>query len=158
MLPLYMTRREVDIPEGGRAPDAREVGPHVLQHNVNPDAGLGRDKVTVTLVAFMRQLRVNLLSFLDFFLSCVFVFSIFSVEVFIMDHAVVFVLLIIFKVLVTISTTQAANQGLIIVMITLYMLKNVFNILTFKATILTIKLRTKVTPFDVKLNILKNVT
>ena len=158
MFPLSVARREVDIPEGGRAPDTREVGPHVLQHDVYSDAGLGGDKVTVTLIAFMRQICVNLLSFLDFFLSCVFVFSIFSVEVFIMDHAVVFVLLIILKVLVTISTTKAANQGLIIVMITLDVLKDVLYILTFKATILTIKLRTKVTPFDVKLNILKNVT
>ena len=53
-------------------------------------------------------------------------------------------LLIVFKICVAISTTKAANQRLIIIMVTFDMIKDVFYILTFVATILTIKLGAKV--------------
>lgn len=139
--PLCMARCQVHILEACHAEDAREFGPHVLQHDVDSDAGFGRDKVTVTLAAFVHQLPINFLSCLDFGLSlslCL------TIEIFKMDSAMVFELLIIFKIFVAVSTTKAANQRLIIVMITFDMLKYVFYILTFVATIFTIKLWAKV--------------
>ena len=89
----------------------------MFRHDVYPDAGFCRYKVTAILIAFVHQHSVHFGSCLGYVLVLVFVF--FYVEVPKMDLSMVFKLLIILKIFVTFSAAEASDHGLIIIMITL---------------------------------------